>query len=334
MLQVSGAEPSDEHWRPKTQTLGAASFRHFKIAGLTVRVESDIDLNSVAFKDEFAPFVANGPGTDNLVLRHHFDIPRINARDLGTILYRKAPWIISSNDGRWFYRGVSSEGDDPELHRLAVFNQAHTDGTIYSPPGYVDRLKSVGWHSLSLLPTDQIWLAAALADRQAIMLHSGAVILNGCGLLFVGHSSAGKSTTMMMLKNRAEILCDDRNVARRWDDGWRVHGTWSHGDVADVSPASAPLHAILFIEQSTENEIIPMTDRKLLWRRLLATLIRPVVTAYWWQKELAVIENIVNEVPCYAMRFDKSGAIVPKLEELTRARSPISQVFKRGTANE
>jgi hypothetical protein len=30
-----------------------------------------------------------------------------------------------------------------------------------------------------------------------------------------------------------------------------------------------------------------------------------------------VLEQIVNEVPCYTMRFDKSGAIVAELEKLT-----------------
>lgn len=332
MLQVGGAKSSNEHWAAKRQTIDPLHFRYFNIAGLTVRVESDFDLGSVPFKDEFKPFAATECGTDTVTLRHYFEIPRCDPRDLGPVHYRRPPWIISCKDGRWFYRGVSSEGDDPELHRFAVFNESHTDGAIYHPASYADRLKSVGWHSLSLLPTDQIWLAPVLADRQAIMLHSGAVIFNGCGLMFVGHSSAGKSTTMMMLKDRAEILCDDRNVARRWDDGWRVHGTWSHGDVADVSPASAPLHAILFLEQSTENEIIPMTERKLLWRRLLATLIRPVVTADWWQKELAVIENIVNEVPCYAMRFDKTGAIVPKLDQLTRTPRRVSARIQAGNA--
>jgi hypothetical protein len=105
---------------------------------------------------------------------------------------------------------------------------------------------------------------------------------------------------------------------RRWPEGFRVHGTWSHGDVPDVSSAAAPLRAILFLEQSTENEIVRLDDRKLIWQRLLATLIRSLVTADWWQKEMDVLESIVDDVPCYTMRFDKSGAIVSELEGLTR----------------
>ena len=69
--------------------------------------------------------------------------------------------------------------------------------------------------------------------------------------------------------------------------------------------------AHLFLQQDTRNEITPLTDRKEIWRRLLATLIRPMVTAEWWQKELDVLEQIVKEVRCYTshghkLRFFKS----------------------------
>ena len=222
-------------------------------------------------------------------------------------------------------------------YRFAIFNADHTQATIYSPPSMLERIQAEGWQALSLFPTDQIWLAPLLSNRQAVLLHSAAAILNGQGLLFVGHSDAGKSTTMTLLKDAgmgAEILCDDRNIVRKWDEaqdltgfqnlsglhGWRVHGTWSHGDVADVSPASAPLRAILFLEQSPHNQLVPLTDRKEIWKRLLATLIRALVTAEWWHKQLDVLEGIVDEVPCYLMQFDKTGAIVPLLEELTKER--------------
>jgi hypothetical protein len=224
-----------------------------------------------------------------------------------------------------------------------VFTSDHTHGTIYSPPHVKEHIRTNGWNSLSLFPTDQIWFVPLLADRNAVLLHSAAAILNGQGLIFVGHSEAGKSAITRLLiqqcrserseespsfndetlrtdqgdRGAVEILCDDRNIVRRWPEGWRVHGTWSHGDVADVSSASAPLCAILFLQQDTRNEIVPLTDRKERWKRLLATLIKPMVTAEWWRKELDVLEQIVSDVPCYIMRFDKSGEIIRELKVLS-----------------
>lgn len=304
--------------------------RYFRVAGITVRLESDLDLDAVVFKPGLARFAVAGPGHDNVTIRHCFELPDLKGEDLGEQLYRKPPWAISRKKGAWYYRGISPDESDAGLHRVAVFSDDHTRATIYSPPRDAQLIRRSGWRSLSLFPTDQIWLAPLLADRHAALLHSAAVILNGQGLLFVGYSEAGKSTTVTMLKDAREpkdsgepfgsleILCDDRNIVRRWDDGWRVHGTWSHGDVSDVSPASGPLRAVLFLRQDSQSEVVPLTDRKETWRRLLATLIKPMATAEWWQKELEVLERLVKEVPCYMMHFDRSGAIVAELEKLTK----------------
>jgi MoaA/NifB/PqqE/SkfB family radical SAM enzyme len=319
--------------------------RYFKIAGITVRIESELDFSRIKFKDELMAFAVEGPGEDNVDLRHFFELPDLQGKDLGRELYRKPPWAISrSKNGTWFYRGISPAKDDDSLHRVAVFSDDYAYGTIYSLPRERDRVLSKRWPSLSLFPTDQIWLGPLLADRFAVLVHSAAAIVNGKGLVFVGHSETGKSTTMELLKaaNRegvvsAEILCDDRNILRYWPGGtagqkttsaplaggerkgggeWLVHGTWSHGTTADVSPSSAPLCAILFLKQARENRVEPLKDRKKIWRNLLATLIRPMETAEWWRKELDILERIIHDVPCYTMHFDKSGGIVEELGKM------------------
>ncbi len=80
-----------------------------------------------------------------------------------------------------------------------------------------------------------------------------------------------------------------------------------------VSSNDAPLRAICFIEKAGENSLTPLTDPKEITRRLLACVIKPFVTADWWDKTLDLIEQMVKEVPCYVMRFDKSGEIVGKI---------------------
>jgi len=317
--------------------------RYYQIGGLTVQVESDLPITETTFQPKFKCFEVAGPGEDNVIIRHHFAPLNLEKMDLGRCVYRKAPWAIYRKGDTWIYLAVSAPMKDTEAGDMGVLSADHTHAEMYH--AREDSFRRGNWQSLSMFTTDQIWLAPVLADRRAVLLHSAGVILNGQGLLFVGHADAGKSTTVTLLKDAGigvEILCDDRNVVRRWlppparDGGaphpappppvtregeWRVHGTWSHGDVADVSPASAPLRAILFLQQDTRNEIAPLTDRKEIWKRLLVALIRPMVTAEWWQKEMNVLEQIVNEVPCYTMRFDKSGAIVAELENQLRISS-------------
>lgn len=301
--------------------------RYFQIAGITVCMESDLDFNEVKFKKELTAFSVSGPGEDNVVLRLYFESPDLKGMDLGREVYRKAPWVISRANGTWYYREISPFEDNTEQGRFAEFTADYMRAKIFISPQQAEDIRNNGYQSLALLTTDQIWLAPLLADRHAVLLHSAGLILNGQGLLLVGHSDAGKSTVTALLKNAAatsscktEILCDDRNIARRWNDGWRVHGTWSHGDVADVSPASAPLRAVLFLKQDTRDEITPLVDRWEIRKRLLATLIKPMVTAEWWQKEMDVIEQMIAEVPFYLMRFTRSGDIVEQLMSIAADR--------------
>jgi hypothetical protein len=200
------------------------------------------------------------------------------------------------------------------MQLMVVFNAEHTGGRVYSP-GKSLFLRGNS-HSLSFMPTDQIFLARVLADRNGGFIHAGGVEMDGKGFLFVGHSGAGKTTMVEMLKDRACILCDDRIIVRRWEDGYRIHGTWSHGDSPLVSSRSAPLRAILFLEKARQNRLTRLHNRREIMGKLLATLIKPLVSADWWDKMLGLTGQIACEVPCYGLEFDKSGRVGDLLDRL------------------
>ena len=134
------------------------------------------------------------------------------------------------------------------MQRVARVTLDHTQIEVYNKD--VDAWRGGGRSSLSLFSTDQILVARWLADRQGCYLHSAGAIVDGQGLLFVGHSGAGKTTAVRLLQDQAEILCDDRNIVRRSGDHFDVYGTWSQYKLPVVSAASAPLAAILFLHQS------------------------------------------------------------------------------------
>ncbi len=287
--------------------------RFYQLGGLTVAVESDIPFGERTFSRKFDPFEVVGPGDDTIRFRHHFGLPETVAGDFGDEIHRSVNWIISRRDGHYIYRGIRGRGHT--LDRIAVFNDAHTSGRILNGPRLEESFRRGGRNALTLFPTDQVIIAPALADREACYFHSSAVVLDGSGLLFVGHSEAGKSTILELLKDTAQPLCDDRNIVRRWPDGHRVHGSWSHGQVPLVSPASAPLRAVLVLSQAPHNRLTPLAPAASL-ATLLGCVIKPAVTAEWWRKTLAVVEGIAVSVPVYTMEFDKSGGIVPLLGEL------------------
>jgi hypothetical protein len=298
--------------------------RWFQIGGITIQVDADRPITRQTFAPKFDAFEVDGFGADTIFIHHRFGLPDLQGRDLGRQVYRKTPWAVFERPDAWFYLGSIRDRDDTRLVTFAEFDREHRRGTIYSSGE--DQFVQGHLNSLTMFPTDQVVLARVLAGRQACYLHSSAVIVEGAGLLFLGHSGAGKSTMAGMLDGRAQLLCDDRNIVRRWPDGFRVHGTWSHGEIPRVSAASAPLRAILLLTKAEENRLVKVADRVRLATVLPACTIKPVVDAGWWEKSLDLIETMMNEIPCYEMRFDQSGGIVPALIELARSFPPTSRM--------
>jgi hypothetical protein len=312
--------------------------RYYRIADITIQVDSDLPILDTTFSSAINQFQIDEPGTDIVTIHHHFSLPDLSEVDLGKEVYHNPPWSIYKQTNKWSYLGISPYVDDKSLDLVAYFYRDYTNGIIHNVN---DNNYSRGnSNSLTFFPSDQVLISQLLADRNGFFLHSAGAILNGKGFLFVGHSEAGKSTTTQLLMNadqrsynqsrfEVEILCDDRNIVRRLDEGWRVYGSWSHGDIPDVSPSSSPLNAICFIEKSTHNEIVLITDKKEIRHRLISHVIKAFVTTEWWNSTLTMIEMISNEVPCYIMNFDKSGAIIPDIAILARLtycqNNPISR---------
>jgi len=284
--------------------------RFYRMGGITFQLDSDLPITDTTFTPAVQRFAVDGPGKDTVKLRHRFTLEGVRQDDWGTELYQSAPWTISRKGNSWIYRCALNGA--PYL--VAVFNATHTRGWIYRHDE--EPWANGGLNVITLMGSDQILLTRLLADRRGLLVHSAAAILGGKGLLFVGHSGAGKTTTTRLIQERAEILCDDRNIVRCMDDGFRVFGTWSHGESPRVSAADAPLTAVLFLRQSKENRLTRLTDGRQILQRLLPCVVRGFADGDWWAKTLDVAARLAREVSCYEMEFDKSGGIVPLLETL------------------
>jgi radical SAM protein with 4Fe4S-binding SPASM domain len=288
--------------------------RYYEIAGLTLRVEADLPIADSTFQPKFELFRIPAPRENVISIRHHFSLPDLEGEDLGREVYRKPPWAIFRKGGSWIYLGIYPDSGDRRIHRVIIFNDDHTRASIFNPSSNL--FLQGGLDSLMLLASDQILLARILPFLAGAFVHAAGAVLAESGLLFAGPSEAGKSTIVKMLKDRAKILCDDRTIVRKEPGGFRIHGTWSHGEIPDISPDSAPFRALLFLRQSGENRLERIEDGKVILKELLPRFVRPLETADWWDRILDLAEEIATVIPCYNMYFDKSGKIVDVLEEL------------------
>ena len=280
--------------------------QYFRIAGITLQV---IGLPSESiFPPIRTHFSVSEPGSDNIQIRHHIGLPEIDYDTLSRPVIRNALWEVYHQASKWIYLGVPVS-DGESYHLVALFNDDHSLGDIYYPDDSVFRNKDT--IPISIIPTDQILLSRVrLAYRQACLLHACGMVIQNQGLVFVGHSEAGKTTTARMLKDQGDLLCDDRIIIRRWPEGFRVHGTWSHGEIAEVSSGSAPLRAVFLLEKALENRLIQLDPSQVV-RTLPQFVIKGVVTRDWWENILDTIAQLAREVPVYRLRLDRSGQLKP-----------------------
>lgn len=101
------------------------------------------------------------------------------------------------------------------------------------------------------------------ANRQTLLMHASTVVKSGIGYLFLGISGTGKSThSRLWLETLDEVtlLNDDNPVVHIGDDGVaRVYGTPWSGKTPCYLNHSAPVGAIVDLEQAPCNEIVRLS---------------------------------------------------------------------------
>ncbi|MCG7853642.1 MAG: hypothetical protein MIO92_14075, partial [Methanosarcinaceae archaeon] len=272
-------------------------------------------MNESTFHPKFRLFEARVSGRDVIHIRHHFTLPRLADLKLTSQPIIRLPWAIYQTAQSWIYLCIGRKRNVKDYNQVAIFNRDFTEAKVFMPPSQKEFYKAGHLDSLTLLPTDQLLLAQVLADRNGCYFHSSGLIFQGKGILLMGHSGAGKSTATTLLRDQAEILCDDRIILRKHEDIFRIYGTWNHGEIPLISARSAPLKAIYFLEKARKNSVSRIENSLDITRELLSFVIKPTISADWWTKTIDLIDEIVNQVPCYVLRFKKNAPLAELLRD-------------------
>lgn len=218
-----------------------------------------------------------------------------------------AVWKVHREDNDFIFDFASDAvGPDP-------YKRMRTDGSFTSAQIILNR---------ELLP-DDVWPMEYPADELLITnylaRHGIGVEVHGCGLidseagglLFLGHSGAGKSTTTMLWKSlrNPEILSDDRIILRLHHGELWMYGTPWHGEAALASARSAKLSRIFILQHGGRNQTVEMPRARAVGE-LFARTFPPFHSAAGLERTVEFLTRVAEAVPCYEYQFlPDAGAV-------------------------
>lgn len=157
-----------------------------------------------------------------------------------------------------------------------------------------------------------------LSYHEGVILHASCLGYKKDALLFSAPSETGKSThTALWCAAYPEdtVILNDDTPAIRWVDGKAVAFGTPWGGMSGINcNSSAPIKAIVFLEQQPENTICKLEGSQAVWRMIHETpkVIFPDAT----DRSLAMTERLLQQVPTYLLGCTISRQAVETVKDL------------------
>ncbi len=228
-------------------------------------------------------------------------LPAVDIR--GAIFESPGHWKVIKNNGTYTLVLYSFRSPDP--YQLAIIDFSSGHGEIYlDPASQTDAYPF-------FYPVDEIVFSKLLADRGGFITHAAGLDWNGRGVLFLGHSGAGKSTIAELFARveGVEVLSDDRLAIETATNHVTMTGTPWHGLASFASPRTVRLERIYFLRQASSCATWHMTSAEAA-ARLFALSVVP----YWDQEAaervLSTCAQLSQDVPCAGLEFFPDQTLV------------------------
>ena len=162
-------------------------------------------------------------------------------------------------------------------------------------------------------------------------IHAASAELNGKGILIAASGGTGKSTCSTRLPDYWNSLADDTALIVSSSDEYRVHPMptwsdhlWNKNESSSNTSYSVPLSAIFFLEQSEQDEVIPL-DRNIAIQKLFES--SKQTWENFWEKidikekqkmRTSIFHNVYeisNQIPCYTLKATLHGEFWKEIEK-------------------
>jgi radical SAM protein with 4Fe4S-binding SPASM domain len=225
----------------------------------------------------------------------------------GKLIYDPGSIWKMYRDGDDCYAEISYHGEDETAQVQSVLRANPTWDALT----LTEQRRGESWQSLLNLGAGELILRTAILFTGGLVFHSSGLDDNGRGIVFVGHSGAGKSTQLEIWSRETGVIAmnDDRIAVRVNEKGAVCYGTpW--GGTADIAKNhAAPLCAIIVLEQASENAIEPI-----LPSAAASLLAARAFLPYWdgtlMERAFANLNTILTYVPIYRLRCRPEPAVI------------------------
>jgi len=221
-------------------------------------------------------------------------------------------WELYENDSAWM---VWLNSDQNSTHyRSLIVDQDLQSGDLYTTLAH----KQIEFPLIPFrYPIPEILSIMMLARERGILLHATAAKYPGQGIIFAGHSGAGKSTTARIWRDQpgVTLLSDDRVILRKNEAVYWIHGTPWHGDANIISPEATPLTKIMILEHGGENSATRLNPLQAT-TAILTRCFPPVWDTAGMQFTLDFIAEMVEQIPVYQFRFTPDESMIDFVKTL------------------
>ena len=163
---------------------------------------------------------------------------------------------------------------------------------------------------------NRIGLETLLLQHEILLLHASWIIYNGKGIAFAGPSGVGKSTQAQLWQDvlQAKVANGDRAALRKQNGNWLAYGSPYAGTSGIYENVSAPLQAIVLLEQGSRNCLEQLTATQAM------SGIYPELSIHRWDRSFAekatdLCLQLLADVPVYRLSCKPEEAAVLLLKK-------------------
>ncbi|WPD24688.1 MAG: hypothetical protein SD837_09015 [Candidatus Electrothrix scaldis] len=276
-----------------------------RIAGIQIELTSPLSIAELGIEERLGPFfVANKKEKPLVSVSLFWQESAEPPAPCGDLIYDPGSIWTMHREGTDCYATLRYQETQPQAVLQA--NAGWDDLTL------TEHRRSPLWQSLLNIGAGELILRTAILCTGGLVFHASGLDDNGKGIVFVGHSGAGKSTQLELWNQELGVISmnDDRIAVRANKTGAMCYGTpW--GGTSDIARNHAvPLSALVLLEQASKNAVEPLSPA-VAAPQLAARAFLPYWDSTLIQRALDNLNTLLKQVPVYRLRCRPERAVIP-----------------------